>query len=220
MNESSIDQYCSQKLINEVIGVIDMDHFRLMMSQEYDSYDLCDEATLIEIVRDDGMNLRFMNGRQSYDVCLAAVIQNGLSLQYVPENLKTPEIYFLALNQNGLALEFVLYQSVALCLVAVNQNGLALRYVFEKVMSDVICFVAVNQNGLALEHVGDQSDCLCTIAVKNDPYALIYVKKAWMTNDVRYAAFQKLVDDDNAVRVVSNLKCPFMHHHMSRFLSV
>ena len=42
---------------------------------------------------------------------------------------QTPEIYLAAVKQNGYALEYVKEQTEDICLEAVKQNGYALRYV-------------------------------------------------------------------------------------------
>ena len=64
---------------------------------------------------------------QTEEVCMAAVKQNGFTLQYV-EN-QTEEICLAAVNQNGLALQLVKNQTEDICLAAVKQDGWALKYV-------------------------------------------------------------------------------------------
>jgi hypothetical protein len=45
-------------------------------------------------------------------LCLEAVTRNDLCFQYIPERLKTPELYLEAVKRNGSALEYVPWGSV------------------------------------------------------------------------------------------------------------
>ena len=64
--------------------------------------------------------------------CLAAVRKEGFSMLLVmPESLKTTEICLAAVQDNGLALEFVSEElkTVEMCLAAVKNNAKALQFV-------------------------------------------------------------------------------------------
>jgi hypothetical protein len=97
--------------------------------------------------------LNFVGGDAFKEICLAAVKQNGLALQFVKE--QTEELCLAAVKQNGLALQFVKEQTEELCLAEVKQNGLALQFVKEQ--TEEICLAAVKQNGWALGFVKDQT---------------------------------------------------------------
>lgn len=60
--------------------------------------------------------------KKTYNVCLAAVKHRGISLKYVPEELKTAD----------------------LCLTAVTDNGFALKYVPEELKTLDLCLLNVN----------------------------------------------------------------------------
>ena len=62
----------------------------------------------------------------------------------------------IAIQQNGLALQFVKEQTDELCKLVVQQNGYDLRYVNEQ--TEELCKLAVQQNGSALRHVNNQTD--------------------------------------------------------------
>ena len=72
------------------------------------------------------------------DYCLAAVRQNGFSLNYVEE--QTLEICLAAVRQNGLALQYVKNQNDKICLAAVKQNGWALQFVNKKKFPNVYTY--------------------------------------------------------------------------------
>jgi hypothetical protein len=67
---------------------------------------------------------------------LAAVQQNGVALQYVPEALRTEAVALAAVQQNGWALQLVpeALRTEAVALAAVQQDGWALEYVLDKAL--------------------------------------------------------------------------------------
>lgn len=128
----------------------------------------------IEKIRKNGLYLKYFCAEdQNERICRMAVNQNGLALQYV----KIPQernICMSAIFQNGLAIQFVkIEKDRNLCLEAVKRNGLALQYVLDQDLN--ICIYAVKQNGLALQYVANQDQDICTYAVKQNGLALQYV---------------------------------------------
>ena len=57
---------------------------------------------------------------QTPEICLAAVKQNGLALQYVIISKRTPEVCLAAVKQNGNSLEYVEEQTHEICLEAIK----------------------------------------------------------------------------------------------------
>ena len=91
---------------------------------------------------------------------MAAVQQDGMALQYVEE--QTLEICMAAVQQDGRALQCVEEQTLEICMDAVQENGLALEYVKEQ--TPEICLAAVQQNGHALKYVKEQTPEICLTA--------------------------------------------------------
>ena len=110
---------------------------------------------------------------QTLEICMEAVKQNGLALEYVRE--QTQEICMEAVKKEGFALYYVKKQIPEICMQAVKQNGNALGYVEEQ--TPEICMEAVKQNGNALEWVKEQTREICMEAVKQNLSALDYVNK-------------------------------------------
>lgn len=104
----------------------------------------------------------------------AAVKLDGLSLEYVNEDEQTEEICILAVKQNGLALDYVINQTEDICIAAVRQNGLALEYV--KDQTENICIAAVRQNNFAVMDVKEMTDEICKIVNRADSDILAYEK--------------------------------------------
>ena len=129
-----------------------------------------DHALMEEALKIDGLALEF--GFQSdFRMCMLAVEQNGLALQYVNPVVRA--------GYNKLTI------------AAVKQNGLALQYAVEPVSyQDKVLYAAVRQNGNALMYVDDwrrQGYALTMEAVKNKGGAL-----RW--------AVPQLQDNENIVR--------------------
>lgn len=120
-----------------------------------------------------------------------AVNQNGLSLEFVPDTYQSKKICKLAVEQNGLALQFAAnkYITQKLCDLAVQQNWFALEYVNYSYQTKELCMSAVKKNGLILQFIQNQTDEMCMLAVKNYGYALEYVNK--QTEDICKAAVKQ-----------------------------
>jgi hypothetical protein len=125
----------------------------------------------IAAVQQDGLALEYVK-EQTPELCLAAVQQNGCALRHVDE--QTPELCLAAVQQDGCALEYVKKRTPELCMAAVQQNGHALKFV--KKQTPELCLTAVQQNGWALHYVKKQSPELCIAAVRQNSRALEYVK--------------------------------------------
>ena len=76
----------------------------------------------------------------NYEEALAAVKKHGWAIRYVPEELKTQELYLELVKQEPSALiedipgKFI---TAELCLEAVKQNAEALEYVPEELREEV-----------------------------------------------------------------------------------
>ena len=96
------------------------------------------EQEYIEKVKQDGLYLKRIKKNQTEAICLEAVKQNGLALEYV--NKQTPEICLAAVRQNGKALEFVntygvtypVYQADRSLLSYFAINPIPTSFVFDK----------------------------------------------------------------------------------------
>lgn len=58
--------------------------------------------------------------------------QDGLMLKHIDKRIQNEYLCLIAVEQNGLALQYVGNQNVKICLTAVKQNGLALQYVSDE----------------------------------------------------------------------------------------
>ena len=95
---------------------------------------------------------------------MAALRQDGLGLQFVPEAHRTLEHCWAAVNQYGLALEFVpaAIQTPELCWAAVQSTSEALQYVRKRLRTPELCLAAVQKDGWSFNSVPDTSKTIET----------------------------------------------------------
>jgi hypothetical protein len=128
------------------------------------------EDDVIKYYKNDKTWLTYVRD-QTIDMCMMAVLKNGLLLEYVHNQLST--ICLSAVRQNGNALQFVKNQTEEICKIAIKNTSSALQFV--KNQTEEICLIAVTKNGNSLEYVQVQTEQICLCAVRNKGIALKYV---------------------------------------------
>jgi Domain of unknown function (DUF4116) len=109
--------------------------FSFLKQQIIEQYWDCFEPLLTIALGINGEALKLIPHKlRARELCQIAVESNGLALQYVPEEIKqnNPELWMSAVKQNGLALEFVpndMRKPLEVCRAALDQNGMALAFV-------------------------------------------------------------------------------------------
>ena len=112
---------------------------------------------------------------QNFEICKEAVQQNGLAFQYVCDHIgKSNVIRTSAVRQNGWALKYMLEPSKLVCDSAVEQNGLAISIVPLSFKTEYMLLKAVKQNWLAIKHMKDPSWIVCTEAIFQHPLAILH----------------------------------------------
>jgi len=124
--------------------------------------------------------------------CLEMVRQDGWTLEYVPEYLKTAEMCLLAVRWEGEMLKYVPghLRAAEICLEAVRKSGYALEHVPEHLKTTELCLEAVRKDGMAFEHVPESIKVaeICLDAAKSNGMALKYVPKELITAEMCIAA--------------------------------
>ena len=158
------------------------------------SYPIMQEAVQI-----DGMALQF-GFRSSIHMCMLAVTENGLALQFVAENWRTlrTDVTLRAVQQNGLALRYALAPTTGVkevVFAAVRQNGNALQYATHyRLLNDDYDLVmeAVKNKGGALRWAGwfkQHNRNIVHAAVVNDGSAIEYASEELQADpEIRAAA--------------------------------
>ena len=123
------------------------------------------------------------------EMCMEAVKSYGGALGYVPEELRTPEMYMEAVKSNGAILWSVPKElrTPEMCMEAVKNNVEALRYVPKELIPEVY-MEAAKSYGLALEleYVPEElrTPEICMKAVKSYGGALGYVPEELRTPEM------------------------------------
>jgi len=127
----------------------------LYMNKKKFQLDLSSNKEIIEYLKRLGYPLLFILKNQNIELCIEAINQKYYTCDAMKEiQNQTEEMCLLAVKQNGMALQFVKNQTNEICLLAVKQNGMALQFV--KNQTNEICLSAVQQNGMALQFVKDK----------------------------------------------------------------
>ena len=134
----------------------------------------------LNAVMQNGLSIKYIPKKKLNNrICRLAIKQNGLALKYIPQNYINPIICRIALEQNSMALEYVPnhWKDYELCNNAVSNNGLALQFIPIYKRDLKICYSAIEQNGLALKYVPTHKKILnvCNIAILQNGLALQYV---------------------------------------------
>ena len=156
------------------------DEKNMTLSMFNDHYEM-----LKNILKTNGMLLKFVPRYLKPKVVEVAVSQNGLALRFYKLSSTSTEytnIVKIAVEQNGIALTFAqqFKNNVDICSAALEQNPLALQFVGDDIQKDkLIIRNAVTQNGISLRYVETfKNDYeIIKIAVEQNGLALEYVNK-------------------------------------------
>ncbi|MDR2583586.1 MAG: DUF4116 domain-containing protein [Fibromonadaceae bacterium] len=138
---------------------------------------------------------------KTVEQALKLVVQYGIMLKYVPEELKTEEVCLEAVrnskgyNSVGITDNAIVFvpealRTAQLCFEAVKNNGEALEYVPEKLRTAELCLEAVMNNGKALKYVPEEFKTakLYLEAVKSNGRALEDVPEKLRTAELFFEA--------------------------------
>ena len=84
---------------------------------------------------------------------MKAVIENGRALKYVKNEYKTEEMCLIAVKQSGVNLQYVENQTEEICLEAVKNRGQILRFV--KNQTEKVCIEALNSNMKNMKYLNE-----------------------------------------------------------------
>jgi hypothetical protein len=105
------------------------------------------EAVSQAAVLADGLNLEYVPKNILSDEFILSVLQNdGMLISSLDEERRTPEMYHAALENSGLALCYVPHEMITpeIALSAVEKTGAALEHVPEELKTPEMCRIALN----------------------------------------------------------------------------
>lgn len=116
---------------------------------------------------------------KSAEFCNKVVQQNGLLIQYVPDELQTFELSKLAVKQNGLALKYIKIEFCTneLFELAVTNTGQALKFIPEILQTSEIIYRALYNDSFAIIYVKKQTIEHGIIAIRQNPFLFKYLDK-------------------------------------------
>lgn len=112
--------------------------------------------------------------QQTKELCLAAVNQTGIALQYVAPLLKTFDICYAAVMQNEEALLYCGKHKTPLTHLAVGRNPKAIQYTTNP--SEELCLSVVEREPSLLQYITDPSPKVIDTALSVDSNAIKYYK--------------------------------------------
>ena len=120
------------------------------------------------------------NTRNYHHLCKISIAKTGITLENVPEELRTPELCELAVNVNKKAIQYVppkVLNYYKLCKIAVSYYGYFLSLIPEKLRIGELCDIAVSNDGLSLRYVPSKlrTEELCELAISKDARSIQYV---------------------------------------------
>jgi hypothetical protein len=120
--------------------------------------------------------------------CLEAVLQDGFTLQGVPEQRRTPKLCKIAVQSCPSVFPWVpmVLMTDELCSVAIQHDGALLFHVPEDRMSQDLCELAVRGTGYALSLVPDgyRTAEICEIAVRSAGISLEHVPTRHLSKEI------------------------------------
>jgi len=151
-------------------------------------------------------NHKFIQGRKEvvYNLCKTAVTQNGLAYQYVTpfmlliekQLLKKgePTLIELALKNNGMALEFLIYPVegtdnddftfyINMCYIALSFNAFAIMFIPANILIQNIdlCYLAIEKDPLVIEKIPSKVQMadlgICYRALSLNPESAMYLAR-------------------------------------------
>lgn len=153
------------------------------------------ELICMEAVKQDGLLLNYVKCK-SESICLEAVKQNGNAFKFVPKNMHSELLLINVLKKCALlqGIDNDL-QTPLICLEAVKFNGLQLAYVNESLITEELCLEAVKNNGFALKYVPEKykSEQVIKVSLLYSVYCLEYVEN--QTEELVLYALKKRGND-------------------------
>ena len=158
---------------------------------------MTEEERIQSIKKNGGCHLQnFKKENITYDMCLAAVMDDGEAIEYVPDDYKTKEIYTEACRSNGMVLKKVppMYASEKVYEIAVSSSGAALQFVPPESISLQLCRQAVLDSPTNFQYVPEKliTPELCIESLTVNGYEFFNLMPKEIKNNTMCLALVKL----------------------------
>lgn len=191
--------YVDKINVIDIVHIKDLDYWndetfcKLMTYRHNGALRYCKKRTnnvYMNAVQKDGDNLRYVPSElQTYEMCLIAVRNNGLSIQYVDK--VTDEMQYEAVKNNGMALRYIKNRTPELCWLAVKNTGCAIKHVPKEIQTEKLCIMALSENISQFDYIHNKTDILYRIASSYTkqyicPINIFINNVSMMTEDMLY----------------------------------
>lgn len=139
-----------------------------------DFYIWNDNEFCCKAVKEYGWPLKFINIEfQTKELCETAINKyGGKLLEYICDKFHTEELYKLAVQKDGIALQFVKtpFKTQEICLMAVKEYWWAIRYVDEIFQTEEICLMALEKNIYLIKFIYKSrfTEKICNFIIKQN----------------------------------------------------
>ena len=139
---------------------------------------LGNEDIYIEAVRRDWEIIKDLIPVATYNICMEAVMTNGMALQYVPMQFRDRDMCYQAVHNSPCAIKYATTQDDEIAAIAVKADRDNLKYVINQ--TDDICEMVLRMDGTALQYVRNKKAKYCAIALLETNYAAQYIPSSVM----------------------------------------
>lgn len=180
-NDGMCLPYINKDFISEelLLETIKSSHGRTLsiIDDDMKTYNLCKQSIILS-----GINLQYVPKRFNLnDLLIEAVKINPYCFIFTDPKYHTLTLYEEIVKISPLLLSFITVQTQQICMLAVERDGMALEFVDKKYKSYDILKTAFSQNGLSIKHYHEniqskESIELAKIAIQNNPASILYIK--------------------------------------------
>ena len=163
-----------------------------------------------DALRYSGLSIQYFKGEKPVELCMEAVKQTGMALQYIESPYQTEEMCLYAVNNDWQSLQYVKNQTHEICKTAIERSGKAIQHVKEPTpelccaalendggfvciqsFPPDVCLMAVQKNSGFFQYIPaeKQSREVCEVAIYKDPHMLQYMHN--QTHDLCLRAVKK-----------------------------
>jgi hypothetical protein len=148
------------------------------------------DVQITSALRLDGMELQYLTEEQrTPERCLMAVKSNGLALRYVTN--QTLEHCLHAVHNNGRALEFVKDKQQTVCMLALYDEAGALAFFPEELKTREVCLSVVKEHAASIVHTPFRDEEFLMEVLEEEPVLIRHLEPQYITEDIAMKAVSR-----------------------------
>jgi hypothetical protein len=126
------------------------------------------QTNVINLLEVDGTYLKYVKTKTA-ELCEIAVNQTVYAIEFVPPHFQTESMCMTAVKQDGLLIQYVDEQTYDLCKEAVQNDGLSIQFIDYEYLTDELCRLAIENTPLAFHLIPEEknTDTLFTLILQD-----------------------------------------------------